>query len=100
VGKCFANSFLPENFPYEFLKDCIDGLDKVIDKEESEDVKIKLKRVSLHPLYMLAHNFKKYENADTIYLDKLENYMQDTGIMRLNEANKSPEMLMQELRSN
>ena len=89
---------MPENFPYEFLKDCIDGLEKAINSAKSEEIKTKLKRVSLHPLYMLAHNFKKYENADTTYLDKLEQYMQDTGIMRLNEANKTPEMLMKELR--
>ena len=98
VGKSFANSFLPENYPYEFLIDCIEGLEKAIIEEESEEIKTKLKRVSLHPLYMLAHNFKKYENADGVYLDKLEQYMQDTGIMRLNEGNKSPETLMDELR--
>ena len=98
VGKSFANSFLPENFPYEFLADCIDGLEKAISQEKSEELKIKLKRVSLHPLYMLAHNFHKFQNADTKYLDKLEQYMQDTRIMRLNEANKSPETLMKELR--
>ena len=98
VGKSFANSFLPENFPYEFLADCIERLETAINEEDNEDIKTKLKRVSLHPLYMLAHNFHKYQNADTRYLDKLEKYMQDTGIMRLNEANKSPEILMKELR--
>ena len=98
VGKSFANSFLPENFPYEFLTDCIEGLEKAISEEQNEEIKTKLKRVSLHPLYMLAHNFHKYQNTDTMYLDKLEQYMKDTRIMYLNEANKSPETLMKELR--
>ena len=98
MGKSFKNSFLPENFPYEFLTDCIEALEKAIAKEQNEDIKTKLKRVSLHPLYMLCHNFYKYDNADTMYLDKLEQYMQDTGIERVNEGNKSPEALMKELR--
>ena len=98
VGKSFANSFLPENFPYDFLKDCVDGLEKAITEAKNEEVKTKLKRVSLHPLYMLAHNFKEYENADVGYLNLLERYMQDTGILRVNEANKAPETLMKELR--
>ena len=80
------------------MTDCIEGLEKAIAKEQNEEIKTKLKRVSLSPLYMLCHNFYQYQNADTTYLDKLEQYMQDTGIMRLNEANKTPEMLMKELR--
>ena len=84
VGRSFETSFLPENFPYAFLVDCIEGLEKAIEQAKEEEVKIKLKRVALHPLYMLAHNFKKYENADEKYLDKLESYMQATGIQRVN----------------
>ena len=73
-------------------------MEKAITEAKNEEVKTKLKRVSLHPLYMLAHNFKEYENADVGYLNLLERYMQDTGILRVNEANKTPETLMKELR--
>jgi len=98
VGRNFPNSFLPQNFPYTFLTDCIEDLETAIANEASEKIKTKLKRVSLHPLYMLAHNFHAYENADTKYLDLLEAYLQDTGLRYTNEANVTPEALMKKLR--
>lgn len=93
----FPNSFLPENFPYEWLTGIIDELDRAIEKADGE-VKTKLKRVALHPLYMLAYNIGKYENADTMYLDKLEKYLLDTGVRNVSEGATTPEALMAKLR--
>ena len=98
ISNCFPNSFLPQNFPYHFLTACIDELETAIENEDSEMIKTKLKRVSLHPLYMLAHNFHSYENADSKYMDLLEKYLLETGVLRVNEANISPEDLMKKLR--
>lgn len=98
IGKSFKNSLLAENFPYDFLVDCIEILENAIKKAKDEKTRTKIKRVSLHPLYMLAHNFKEYKNADVKYLDMLEKYLKDTGMVCLCEGNKTPETVMKELR--
>ncbi len=99
IQEHFANSFLPENFPYEFLKGCIDDLELAMEKAKDKEIKTKLKRVAVHPLYMLARNIEHYKNADLTYLDKLEQYMTDIGVVSVSEGRESPKELMDKIRA-
>ena len=93
----FPISFLPENFSYDFLTNCIDELQECLLAAQEED-KQKLKRVLIQPLYMLVYNFKNYEYIDVKYLDLLEQYLLDLGIKHLNEAGKTPQDSIREIR--
>lgn len=93
----FEISYKAENFSYHFLTACIERLRQALDKTDNESVKMKIKRVLIQPLYMLAYNAKNYSNFDLKYLEELKKYLQETGVCHLNEGNLTPQAFIRDI---
>lgn len=98
LAENFEMSLHFENFPYAFLVECIDELNLALSKAENEELKRKVKRVLIQPLYMLVYNLSAYSNADAKYVDILESYMRELDIKYLSENFKTPEAFIKDIR--